>query len=64
MLTNIVFVEVSGTGRDARDWAAALRAEGVLVSGGGSRVRMLTHVDISAGDIDTALAAWRRVAGA
>jgi threonine aldolase len=61
--TNIVFVDVSGTGRDAREWAAALMAEGVLVSGGGSRVRMLTHVDISADDVDGALAAWRRVAG-
>jgi len=28
----------------------------------GGRARMLTHVGISAADVDTALAAWRRVA--
>jgi threonine aldolase len=63
VFTNIVFADVSGTGRDTWEWVAALKAEGVLVSVVGGRVRMLTHVDISTGDIGTALAAWRRVAG-
>ena len=39
-----------------------LAAEGVLVSTLGGRVRMLTHVGVSAADIGTALTAWRRVA--
>jgi threonine aldolase len=63
VFTNIVFTDVSGTGRGVREWVAVLRAEGVLVSVVGGRVRMLTHVGVSAGDVDTALAAWRRVAG-
>jgi threonine aldolase len=61
--TNIVFADVSGTGRGLREWVAALKAEGVLVTVVDGRVRMLTHVNISAGDVGTALAAWRRVAG-
>jgi threonine aldolase len=60
--TNIVFADVSGTGRGLRDWVSALKAEGVLAGIVSGRVRMLTHVNISAGDVDTALAAWRRVA--
>jgi threonine aldolase len=60
--TNIVFVDVAATGRGVADWMAALAAEGVLVTSVAGRVRMLTHVDIGAADVDTALAAWRRVA--
>jgi hypothetical protein len=33
-----------------------------LVSTLGGRVRMLTHVGVSAADIGTALTAWRRAA--
>ncbi len=60
--TNIVFADVSGTGRGAVSWAERLAAEGVLVTVVGGRIRMLTHVDITAADIDTAVRAWRRVA--
>ena len=60
--TNIVFVQVSGTGRDVREWVARLAAEGVLVTAIGDRIRMLTHVDITADDIEAALRAWRRAA--
>ncbi len=62
VVTNIVFVEMSGTGRPAKSWVAGLAAEGLLVSTGGSRVRMLTHRDVSAAGIETALTAWRRAA--
>jgi threonine aldolase len=58
--TNIVFAEVGGTGHDAREWADLLAAEGVLVTTGGGRVRMLTHVGVSADGIAAALTAWRR----
>jgi threonine aldolase len=58
--TNIVFVQVTGTGHDAREWVDLLAAEGVLVTMIGDRIRMLTHVDITAGDIEAALGAWRR----
>jgi threonine aldolase len=60
--TNIVFVDVSGTGRDAAQWREALAAEGVLVTIVGGRVRMLTHVGVSADDVVAALEAWRRAA--
>jgi threonine aldolase len=60
--TNIVFVDVSGTGRDALEWRDRLAAEGVLVTLIGDRIRMLTHVDIGSGDVDVALAAWQRAA--
>jgi threonine aldolase len=62
--TNIVFVDVGVTGRSAPEWADRLAAEGVLVTINAGRVRMLTHRDVSADDIQAALAAWRRAATA
>jgi threonine aldolase len=62
--TNIVFVEVASSGRSAKEWAAALAAEGVLVTMIGDRVRMLTHVGVGAGDIQAAVSAWERAAKA
>jgi threonine aldolase len=62
--TNIVFVDVSGTGRGLTWWRAQLAAEGLLVTVVGGRVRMLTHLDVDAADIQAALAAWRSVAKA
>jgi threonine aldolase len=60
--TNIVFADVSGTGHDAQEWRQRLAARGVLVTMVSGRVRMLTHADVTAADIETALAAWREVA--
>jgi threonine aldolase len=61
--TNIVFIDVSGTGLSAPEWAKRLAAEGVRVTmGGAGKVRMLTHRDVSMTDIHEALAAWRRAA--
>jgi threonine aldolase len=62
--TNILFIDVSGTGRAAAEWRQLLAAEGLLVTVLGGRVRMLTHVGIGADDIQAALAAWRRAAKA
>ena len=62
--TNIVFVDVAGTARPLDAWAAGLAGEGVLVTIVAGKIRMLTHLDVSAGDVDTAVAAWRRVAAA
>ena len=58
--TNIVFVDVSGTRREAAQWRDLLAAEGALVTTVGGRIRMLTHVGLGADDIQAALAAWRR----
>jgi threonine aldolase len=60
--TNIVFVDVAGTGQPLDAWAGSLAGEGVLVTIVAGRIRMLTHLDVSAADVDTAAAAWRRVA--
>jgi len=58
--TNIVFVDVSGTGVTAPQWRDLLAAEGVLVTMIGDRVRMLTHVGVDASGVQAALAGWRR----
>lgn len=60
--TNIVFVDISATGRVLADWTAALAAEGLRVTTVAGKVRMLTHRDVSAADVDAAVAAWRRAA--
>src|SRR6516162_4358437 len=62
--TNIVFVDVAGTGQPLAAWQASLAAEGVLVTIVAGKIRMLTHADVTASDIDTALDAWRRVTAA
>jgi hypothetical protein len=53
---------VATPSRPLAAWMDALAAEGVLVTTVGGRVRMLTHVGITAADVDAALAAWRRAA--
>ena len=62
--TNIVFIDVSGTGRRAAEWREMLAAEGLLVTTLGARIRMLTHVGIGPDEIQAALTAWRRAAKA
>jgi len=62
--TNMVYVDTGVPGLDALQAIERLAQEGVgatLVSG---KVRMVTHVDISDDDVDTAIAAWRAVVGA
>jgi threonine aldolase len=60
--TNIVFVDVSGSGQDAAQWRERLAAEGLLVTMVGGRIRMLTHVGVGSPDIQAAIAAWRNAA--
>jgi threonine aldolase len=60
--TNIVFADMTGTGHDAQEWRQRLAANGVLVTMVSGRIRMLTHADVTARDVETALAAWREVA--
>ena len=53
--TNIVFFDVKESGRSPADIVAALREAGVLINAvGGSRFRAVTHLDISAADIEQA----------
>ena len=54
--TNIVFFDVAGTGPGADAVAAAARAQGVEIGAFGPRtIRAVTHLDVSAADIDKAL---------
>jgi threonine aldolase len=61
--TNMVLVDTSVMGLDPLEAASRIKEEGVGCTIVPPRVRMVTHVDISDGDVETALAAWRRVAG-
>jgi threonine aldolase len=61
VVTNIVIFDVAGTGRTADDICARLHTHGVLASGFGSSIRMVTHYDVSTEDIEKALAALREL---
>ena len=55
VVTNIVLFDVSETGIKADEISARLKERGVLASGFGSSIRMVTHYDVSSTDIDVAL---------
>ena len=63
--TNIVIIEVAGTGRTAADVAAAtLDGHGVRLSViGPTSLRAVTHLDVDRAGIDAAVAALRSVLG-
>jgi threonine aldolase len=53
--TNIVFFDVSETGRTGGEISDAATARGVRMGGRGQRIRAVTHLDISSDDIDQTL---------
>ncbi len=59
--TNIVIFEISGTRKTLLDIQAALKQNGVLASGFGSRIRMLAHCDVSKADVESAVQKLRDV---
>jgi threonine aldolase len=59
--TNIVIFDVTETGRRADEICARLAERGVLASGFGPSIRMVTHYDVSSEDIETALSALRAI---
>jgi threonine aldolase len=61
--TNIVIFDVTGTRRTADEICAHLGTRGVLASGFGPSIRMVTHYDVSSADIDTALKELRAILG-
>ena len=62
VFTNIVIFDVGATGRAADRICAELQSEhGVLASGFGTSIRMVTHYDVSRDDVEAALAALRSV---
>src|SRR5512140_1733434 len=54
--TNIVIFDVLGTERTSAEIVDSLEGQGVLAIGFGTQIRMVTHLDVSAGDIDTTIA--------
>jgi threonine aldolase len=61
--TNMVLVDTKPTGLEPLEAIDRLKEMGVGCTLVPPKVRMVTHLDISDADIDTALAAWRSVAG-
>jgi threonine aldolase len=63
--TNIVFFDIAGTGLSDVAARKRLEAEGVRASGlGPTRLRFVTHLDVSREQIDQAIAASRRALSA
>src|SRR5213082_843762 len=61
VVTNIVIFDVAGTGMSADAICMRLKEQGVLASGFGSSIRMVTHYDVSRSDIERALRELRSV---
>ncbi len=58
--TNLVFLDVSGTGRDAAALSAEVHKRGARIGAmGPNRLRAVTHLDISRADVEAAAAALR-----
>ncbi|MBL8809627.1 MAG: low-specificity L-threonine aldolase [Planctomycetaceae bacterium] len=58
--TNLVFFQLAPHVGTAVQFAGAMREKGILIGPmGGQRVRMVTHLDVSADDIQTILSATR-----
>jgi threonine aldolase len=60
-VTNIVLFDVSETNRAADEICARLQERGILASGFGSSIRMVTHYDVARSDIETTLREMRQV---
>jgi len=62
--TNIVYFDVDSSRGTAQEFAQALRGEGVwMLATGPQRVRAVTHLDVSATDIDRAIEVLELLAG-
>ena len=61
VVTNMVWIHPAPSGQSAAGFAAGLADHGVRVSTVGDRVRAVTHLDITAEDVQTALRAAAQV---
>jgi threonine aldolase len=61
--TNMVFVDTDAVGLDPIELRRRMMDEGVGCTIEAGKVRMVTHLGIDDEDVETALAAWRNVAG-
>jgi threonine aldolase len=63
--TNIVIFGVNGSGRNSAEWVKRLNERGVLTGAvDATRIRIVTHRDVSRGDCEQALRVISEVAGA
>lgn len=62
--TNIIVADVSGTGMSPAQFVSSLAEAGVLTSVFGTRVRLVTHKDISRRDVECVLDVIRKVPAA
>jgi threonine aldolase len=60
--TNMVFVDTLAVGIPPFQARGRLEGEGVLSNVVGGKLRLVTHRDVNADDIDAAIAAWREIA--
>ena len=60
--SNVVFFDPWGTGLSNQDFLAALAAKGVRTGQARGQIRAVAHLDVSAQDIETAIAAVTEVA--
>lgn len=61
VVTNIVIFDITGTGKTSADICSKLKDNGILAIGFGNAIRMVTHCDVSAEEIDSTLAAMSAV---
>ncbi len=59
--TNIVIFDIAGTQKSSSEICSELKERGVLAIGFGTAIRMVTHYDVSAADIDSALSELRTI---
>lgn len=61
VVTNIVIFDIAATGLSSAEICSRLKDNGILAIGFGNTIRMVTHCDVSAAEIDTTLAAMTAV---
>jgi threonine aldolase len=59
--TNMVYLDLSIFGKQGAEVSAALLEHGIVTLGAGDTMRLVTHRDVSTGDVDAALKAFREV---
>jgi threonine aldolase len=60
--TNIVIFDVSNTGMTGAQVGEAMKKEGVLIHAfSRTQIRLVTHLDITSEDIETALKAFEKI---
>jgi threonine aldolase len=60
--TNIVIFDVANTGITAAQVAEAIKKEGVLIHAfGKTQIRLVTHLDVTAEDVEKALKAFQKL---